>query len=88
VKAKLHPRGADRVSEVHKAQPDSGGKAIADPFLLPPPTHRVGVRISEDEAHLGPLLSLGRKQLGDLWIAVWQEQPGKDQHVDAVARSL
>src|SRR4029450_2888836 len=77
VKAKLHSRGADRVPEVPQAQPDSGGKAIADAFLLASPTHRLGVWISEDEAHLGPLLGLGRKQLGDLWIAVWQEQPGQ-----------
>jgi hypothetical protein len=31
------------------------------------------------------LLGLGRKQLGDLWVAVREEQPGIDQHVDAVA---
>ena len=47
VEAQLDPRSADRVPKVQQAQPDPGGKAIADPFLLAPPTHRVGVRIAE-----------------------------------------
>ena len=58
VEAKLDPGSADRILQVQQAQPDPGGKAIADPFLLSPPTHRFGVRISEDKAHPGPLLGL------------------------------
>jgi hypothetical protein len=55
VEAKLDPRSADRVPQVQQAQPDPGGQALADPFLLSPPTHRVGVRISEGKAHLRAL---------------------------------
>jgi hypothetical protein len=88
VEAKLDPRSTDRVPQVQQAKPDPGGKAIADLFLLAPPTHRFGVRISEGKAHFGPLLGLGGKQLGDLWIAVRQEQPGIDQYVDAIGGGL
>jgi hypothetical protein len=45
VEAQFDPRSADRVPQLQQAKPDSGGKAIADPFLFSPPTHRVGVRI-------------------------------------------
>jgi hypothetical protein len=83
VEAKLDPGSADRILQVQQAQPDPGGQAIADAFLLAPPTHRIRVRVSERKADLDPLLGLGGKQLGDLWIAVRQEQPGKDEHVDA-----
>jgi hypothetical protein len=88
VEAKLDPGSADRLLQVQQAQPDPGGQAIADPFLLAPPTHRIRVRVAERKADLDPLLGFGGKQLGDLWIAVRQEQPGNDEHVDAVAGSL
>jgi len=34
------------------------------------------------------LLGLGGKQFGHLWVAVWEEQPGKDQHVDVVGGAI
>jgi hypothetical protein len=73
VEAKLDPGSADRILQVQQAQPDPGGKAIADAFLLSPPTHRIRVGVPERKADLDPLLGLGGKQLGDLWIAVRQE---------------
>jgi hypothetical protein len=88
VEAELDAGGADCVPKVHQAQPDPSGQAITNLFFLSPPTHRLRVRIPQSEADLGALLGLVRKQLGDLRVAVRQEQPGEDQHVDAVGGAV